>query len=108
MRPTVEARDYLRPFYACSPPERRVTQSNALIGMSTPNGPFYLTEPEPHDNRPRNAFGFLVGFGRAYSDYYARKEQSHVPKANQEQVPQADHGHHGADCQRAQGTRPLR
>jgi hypothetical protein len=38
-----------------------------------------LPQPEPNDKRPRNAFGFLGGFGRAYAEHYARKEQSMSP-----------------------------
>ena len=38
------------------------------------NGPFYLTQPEPGDKRPRNAFGILLGFGEAYSEYYRKQD----------------------------------
>jgi len=60
------------------------------MGMNTPNGPFYLPEPEPDDERPRNAFGFLIGFGKAYAEYYARQEQGHTDEEKQEQIPKAN------------------
>jgi hypothetical protein len=44
----------------------------------TPNGPFYLSQPEPGDDRPRNAFGILIGFGQAYSEYYNRQAMKPV------------------------------
>lgn len=34
-------------------------------------------QPRPTDRRPRNAFGFLKGFGRACSTYY-QKRKKHV------------------------------
>jgi hypothetical protein len=41
-----------------------------------PNGPFYLPrQPDPDDTRPRNAFGYLIGFGEAYRAYYERRDQ---------------------------------
>jgi hypothetical protein len=44
----------------------------------TPNGPFYLSQPDPTDTRPRNAFGILLGFGKAYSEYYNQLPTSPV------------------------------
>jgi len=34
---------------------------------------FFLLPPQPksNDKRPRNAFGFLLGFGKAAKAYYA-------------------------------------
>lgn len=47
----------------------------------TPNGPFYLSQPEPGDDRPRNAFGILIGFGQAYSEYYRRRDTMNAESA---------------------------
>ncbi len=42
----------------------------------TPNGPFYLPpQPKPNDRRKYNAFGFLIGFGRAYAKYYKQRDK---------------------------------
>jgi hypothetical protein len=32
-------------------------------------------QPNPKDRRPRNAFGFLISFGRAYAAYYKKKDK---------------------------------
>lgn len=32
-------------------------------------------QPAPDDKRPRNAFGFLKGFGEAYAAYYAEQDR---------------------------------
>ena len=33
-------------------------------------------QPDPKDRRPRNAFGFLVGFGKAARAYYAKRDKT--------------------------------
>ena len=38
--------------------------------MKTPQRHFIIEPPAPGDNRPRNAFGVLIGFGEAYAKYY--------------------------------------
>ncbi len=39
------------------------------------NNQFFILprQPAADDRRPRNAFGFLLGFGEAYSAYYNRR-----------------------------------
>ena len=32
-------------------------------------------QPDPKDKRPRNAFGFLLGFGKAATAYYRKKDR---------------------------------
>jgi hypothetical protein len=32
-------------------------------------------QPDPNDRRPRNAFGFLIGFGKAASAYYKKQDR---------------------------------
>ena len=32
-------------------------------------------QPNPTDRRPRNAFGFLLGFGKAASAYYWKRDK---------------------------------
>lgn len=32
-------------------------------------------QPDPKDHRPRNAFGFLIGFGKAASAYYKKRDK---------------------------------
>jgi len=32
-------------------------------------------QPEPNDKRPRNAFGYLIGFGKAAKAYYAKRDK---------------------------------
>lgn len=32
-------------------------------------------QPDPNDQRPRNAFGFLLGFGKAASAYYRKRDR---------------------------------
>ena len=32
-------------------------------------------QPDPEDRRPRNAFGFLIGFGRAAKAYYKKRDR---------------------------------
>lgn len=34
------------------------------------------SNPKPNDKRPRNAFGILIGFGQAYSEYWAKKDEA--------------------------------
>ena len=35
-----------------------------------PQRHFIIEPPAPGDERPRNAFGVLIGFGAAYAEYY--------------------------------------
>lgn len=37
-------------------------------------------QPEPNDKRPRNAFGFLIGFGKAAKAYYAKRDKQAAKK----------------------------
>ena len=37
-------------------------------------------QPEPDDKRPRNAFGYLIGFGRAAKAYYAKRDKEAAKK----------------------------
>ena len=30
-------------------------------------------QPDPNDRRPRNAFGYLIGFGKAASAFYKKR-----------------------------------
>ena len=32
-------------------------------------------QPDPKDRRPRNAFGFLIGFGKAAKAYYKKRDK---------------------------------
>ena len=32
-------------------------------------------QPDPKDRRPRNAFGFLLGFGKAATAYYKKRDK---------------------------------
>lgn len=32
-------------------------------------------QPDPNDRRPRNAFGFLLGFGKAAAAFYAKRDR---------------------------------
>ena len=32
-------------------------------------------QPDPKDRRPRNAFGFLLSFGKAAKAYYAKRDK---------------------------------
>ena len=31
-------------------------------------------QPDPKDHRPRNGFGYLIGFGKAMKEYYAKRD----------------------------------
>lgn len=43
---------------------------------SAPNGPFYLLQtPKPKDRHKYNAFGILIGFGKAYSAFYHKLDK---------------------------------
>ncbi len=42
--------------------------------MKNPGPHFIVPEPLPNDRRPRNAFGILKGFGKAYAAYYAAQD----------------------------------
>lgn len=33
-------------------------------------------QPDPKDRRPRNAFGFLTGFGKAFKAYYEKQDKA--------------------------------
>ena len=35
-------------------------------------------QPDPKDRRPRNAFGFLIGFGKAMKAYYEKWDKEMV------------------------------
>lgn len=35
---------------------------------------FIISPPKDDDDRPRNAFGVLTGFGEAYSAWYDRRD----------------------------------
>ena len=32
-------------------------------------------QPDPKDRRPRNAFGFLIGFGKAATAYFKKQDK---------------------------------
>ena len=38
-------------------------------------------QPDPKDRRPRNAFGYLIGFGKAAKAYYAKQDKLAAKKA---------------------------
>lgn len=38
-------------------------------------------QPDPNDRRPRNAFGFLIGFGKAAQAYYEKRDKQIAKKA---------------------------
>lgn len=33
-------------------------------------------QPDPKDRRPRNAFGFLTGFGKAFKAFYEKQDKA--------------------------------
>jgi hypothetical protein len=41
-----------------------------------PGPTFIIPAPRPGDTRERNAFGVLVGFGKAYAAHYAALDKS--------------------------------
>ena len=41
---------------------------------------FLLPPPDPKDRRPRNAFGYLIGFGKAAKAYYAKRDKQDAKK----------------------------
>ena len=43
-------------------------------------------QPDPKDRRPRNAFGFLIGFGKAASAYYKKRDKQ-IAKAKAAKTP---------------------
>ena len=50
--------------------------------LKTPNCVFLLPpQPQPGDNRPRNAFGYLLGFGEAYAAHYRQQDEAKANKA---------------------------
>ena len=50
----------------------RTKRSRTMLG----NQYFLLpAQPDPNDRRPRNAFGFLIGFGKAASAYYKKRDK---------------------------------
>lgn len=76
----------------------------------TPRNPAFLLprNPEPGDDRPRNAFGILIGFGEAYSKYYDDKERV-ARQAQPAQARQAAFAWGDDDLSRAsKGTRAER
>lgn len=47
----------------------------------TNNQPFILPpQPDPKDRRPRNAFGYLIGFGEAAKAYYRKRDEQTAKK----------------------------
>jgi hypothetical protein len=40
-------------------------------------------QPDPNDRRPRNAFGFLIGFGEAYAAYYRQRDARKIQVAHE-------------------------
>ena len=55
-------------------------------GKKLPNAVFLLPpQPQPGDNRPRNAFGYLLSFGKAYAEYYRRQDEARANKAQTEE-----------------------
>jgi hypothetical protein len=45
--------------------------------LKTPPCVFLLPpQPKPGDTRPRNAFGYLLGFGKAYAEFYRRQDEA--------------------------------
>ncbi len=45
------------------------------LPLNMTNGVFIFLEPQPDDNRPRNAYGVLIGFGQAYAAFYAAQDK---------------------------------
>ncbi len=44
---------------------------------------YFLLPPQPDDpkdRRPRNGFGYLIGFGRAAKAYYAKRDKQAAKK----------------------------
>jgi hypothetical protein len=37
-------------------------------------------QPDSKDRRPRNAFGFLIGFGKAAKAYYEKQDKAKAKK----------------------------
>jgi len=37
-------------------------------------------QPKPNDKRPRNAFGYLLGFGKAAKAYYEKQDKKKAKK----------------------------
>lgn len=37
-------------------------------------------QPKPSDKRPRNAFGYLIGFGKAAKAYYEKRDKQAAKK----------------------------
>lgn len=50
---------------------------------------YFLLPPQPksNDKRPRNAFGYLIGFGKAASAYYRRLDKKAAKKAKRKTRP---------------------
>ena len=42
-----------------------------------PGNQYFLLppQPDPNDRRPRNAFGYLLGFGKAAAAYYQKRDR---------------------------------
>jgi hypothetical protein len=42
-----------------------------------PGNQYFLLppQPDPNDRRPRNAFGYLLGFGKAAAAFYAKRDK---------------------------------
>lgn len=43
-------------------------------------------QPDPNDRRPRNAFGYLIGFGKAAKAFYAKRDKQ-AAKAKAKKKP---------------------
>ena len=37
-------------------------------------------QPDPKDRRPRNAFGFLIGFGKGATVYFEKQDKAKAKK----------------------------
>lgn len=46
---------------------------------------YFLLPPQrkPNDKRPRNAFGYLLGFGKAMKTYYEKQDKAKGKKKRQ-------------------------
>jgi hypothetical protein len=44
-------------------------------------------QPDPKDRRPRNAFGFLIGFGKAAKAYHEKQDKRNAKAKNKKRKP---------------------
>lgn len=49
--------------------------------MKQPAPIFIIHPPRPGDNRPRNTWGVLTSFGKAYAEYYRKRDAEAKRKA---------------------------